>query len=56
MDEQQLLSSYFGIKTYIEDTRIASFFSFIQQSKDFDRIKIREEVYEKIETYFENAN
>ena len=55
MDEQQLLSSYFGTKTYIEDTRIASFFSFIQQSKDFDRIKIREEVYEKIETYFENA-
>ncbi len=55
MDEQQLLSSYFGIKTYIEDTRIASFFSFIQQSKDFDRIKIREEVYEKVETYFEDT-
>ncbi|QMU63173.1 MAG: helicase [Flavobacteriaceae bacterium] len=53
--EQAVLDSYFGKKTYIENAQIASFFSFFQLSRDLDRIKIREEVYEKIETYFEDT-
>jgi len=54
-DEQALLSEYFENNTYIEDAKIPSFFSFFQKSKDFGRIKIREEVYEKIEAYFEKV-
>jgi len=53
-EEKQLLKSYFGDKNYIEDAQIVSFFSFIHKSRDLERIKIREEVYEKVETYFEN--
>lgn len=53
-DEAKLLEAYFGKKSHINDHEIASFFSFFQKSRDFNRIKIREEVYEKIETYFEN--
>ncbi|MEW4923515.1 DEAD/DEAH box helicase [Algibacter sp. 2305UL17-15] len=54
-DEEKLINSYFGNATYIEDFKIASFFSFFQNSRDFQRIKIREEVFEKIETHFENV-
>ncbi len=53
-DEKQLITSHFGTKNYIEHSKTASFFSFIHKSKDFQRIKIREEVLEKIEDYFEN--
>ncbi len=54
MEEKQLLKSHFGNKNYIEDSQIASFFSFVHKSRDLERIKIREEVYEKVEAYFEN--
>lgn len=54
-DEQRLLNSYFGTKKCIEHSKSAPFFSFLQKSKDFDRIKIREEVYEKIESYYEKS-
>jgi SNF2 family DNA or RNA helicase len=50
--EQQLLNKYFGNKHSIEDHQMASFFPFLQKSADFGRIKIREEVLEKIEAYF----
>lgn len=50
--EQQLLKQYFGNKHSIEDHQMASFFPFLQKSADFERIKIREEVLEKIEAYF----
>ena len=53
-DEKELLTQFFGNNTSIENSRIAQFFSFIHRSRDFQRIKIREEVYEKVETYFEN--
>ncbi|MGB1283592.1 MAG: DEAD/DEAH box helicase, partial [Polaribacter sp.] len=53
-EEHQLLNSYFGDKNYIEDSKIALFFSFIHASRDFHRIKIRKEVFEKIEIFFEN--
>lgn len=52
-EEQNLLNSHFGSKNYIEDTKIASFFSFLQKSNDYERIKVREEVYEKVESYFD---
>ncbi|MFV0539909.1 MAG: DEAD/DEAH box helicase [Aestuariibaculum sp.] len=52
-DEQRLLNAYFGTKTYINHSKTAQFFSFLQKSKDFSRIKIRDEVYEKIESHFE---
>lgn len=54
-DEEALLTSYFKNETYINDTEIVSFFSFFQKSRDFGRIKIREEVYEKIEAHFEQS-
>lgn len=52
-EEKKLIHTYFGTKNYIEHSKTASFFSFIHKSKDFQRIKIREEVLEKIEDYFE---
>lgn len=53
MFEDKLLKSYFNNQTFIEDSQLPSFFSFINAARDFQRIKIREEVFEKIETYFE---
>mgnify|MGYP003673971905 FL=1 len=51
--EEKLLKSYFKNQTFIEDSQLPSFFSFINKARDFERIKIREEVFEKMETYFE---
>ncbi|WP_445733532.1 SNF2-related protein, partial [Mariniflexile sp.] len=51
--EEKLLKSYFKNQTFIEDSQLPSFFSFINKARDFERIKIREEVFGKMETYFE---
>ena len=53
-EEANILKSYFGNKKSIEDTQIANFASFLYKSRDLERIKIREEVFEKVELYFEN--
>ncbi len=53
-EEKALLTDYFGDSTSIENSQIAQFFSFVHRSRDFQRIKIRAEVFEKVETYFEN--
>ncbi len=53
-EEQALLELYFGNKNYIEHSQIAAFFSFVHKSRDMERIKIRDEVFEKVERYFEN--
>jgi SNF2 family DNA or RNA helicase len=53
-DEEQLIKAHFGNGTVIEESQMASFFSLLHKSRDFPRIKIREEVFEKIEDYFEN--
>ncbi|WP_142783912.1 DEAD/DEAH box helicase [Changchengzhania lutea] len=53
-EEAILLKNYFGNKHSIEDTEIATFSSFLYKSRDLARIKIREEVFEKVEMYFEN--
>lgn len=52
-DETELLKAHFGNDKSIEDSQIASFFSFLHKSRDFQRIKIREEIFEKVEAYFE---
>ncbi|MBJ7879601.1 DEAD/DEAH box helicase [Gelidibacter salicanalis] len=52
-EEKKLLTSYFGNKNHIGDSKIAPFYSFVHKSRDLERIKIREEVYEKVEAYFE---
>jgi hypothetical protein len=51
-DEEQILKKYFADKSYIEHQQTAHFFSFIQQSFDYKRIKIRPEVLEKIEKHY----
>jgi len=53
-DEEELLSQYFGNRHYIEHDQSAEFFNFIQRSMDFQRIKIRPEVTEKVEAYYSN--
>lgn len=52
-EEKKLLTSYFGNKNHIEDAQIPGFFSFVHKSRDLERIKIRQEVFEKVEAYFE---
>lgn len=52
-EEEQLLKSHFGNKNHIGESEIATFFSFVHKSRDLERIKIRPEVFEKIETHFE---
>lgn len=54
-EEDELIRSYFGKNTFLEDSQLAKFFTFFQKSADFHRIKIREEVYEKIESHFEHV-
>lgn len=53
-DEKEIINEYFGNNTCIEDSKMASFFSFISKTSAFERIKIREEVFDKIEAYFED--
>lgn len=52
-EESRLLKAHFGNKKHIDDSQIASFLSFIHKSRDLERIKVREEVFEKVEAYFE---
>lgn len=52
-EEEKLIKAYFGNKQFISDSEISSFFSFVHKSRDLERIKIREEVFEKVEAYFE---
>jgi len=51
-EEQTLIDQFFGNEKHIENNKLAHFFSFINKAADFERIKIREEVIEKIERYF----
>ncbi|HET8735703.1 MAG TPA: DEAD/DEAH box helicase, partial [Pricia sp.] len=53
-EEERLITSYFGKSGFIDDAQIPSFFSFMHKARDLQRIKIREEVFEKVEAYFEN--
>jgi SNF2 family DNA or RNA helicase len=52
-DEEELIQDFFGNKNFIDENQIESFFEFIQKSRDLERVKVRNEVFEKIESYFE---
>ncbi len=51
-EEALLIHNYFGDAKHIETDKLAHFSSFINHAADFERIKIREEVIEKIDRYF----
>lgn len=53
-DERALLDYYFGNNTFIENSEMESFSTFIYESADFQRIKIRQEVIDKLDAFFEN--
>ncbi len=52
-EEATLLKTFFRSSTFIDDSQIANFLLFLNKSRDFERIKIRDEVFERIESYFE---
>jgi len=54
LEEQLLLSRYFKKSTFIEDDGLKSFLAFLEESADFQRILIRPEVREKVESAFEH--
>jgi len=51
-EEEALITKYFGNGKHIESSKLEYFFSFINEAADCERIKIREEVIEKIEHHF----
>lgn len=53
--EEKLLKEFFGNSNFIENDKIIPFFSFINKARDFQRIKIREEVFEQVERYVETT-
>lgn len=52
-EEEELLNTYFNDKNYLESNQLKRFFGFIQQANNSERIKIRPEVYQKLENYFQ---
>jgi len=53
LEEQLLLSRYFKKATFIENDELKGFLGFLEESADFQRIHIRPEVREKVESAFE---
>jgi len=53
IEEQLLLSRYFKKATFIENDELKGFLGFLEESADFQRIQIRPEVREKVESAFE---
>lgn len=53
-EEHDFLSTYFNEENYLETSKIHQFFKFVQQANTFERIKIRKEVYETVENYFQD--
>ncbi|MCD6543794.1 MAG: DEAD/DEAH box helicase [Flavobacteriaceae bacterium] len=53
MEEQLIISRFFRDTTFIGDDKLDSFLEFINEAKKFSLIKIRPEVYSKLERYFE---
>ena len=51
-DASQLIRKYFGRKQYIEESKIPIFSNFLSEVVRFPEIKVRPEVSEKIERYF----
>ncbi len=53
-NEQLLISRYFKNTSFIEEDQLESFLDFIKEAEKMDHIKIRPEVYKKLEKHFEN--
>ena len=51
----ELLYRYFGNNNFVEDDEIENLLGFFEQSKNFKQILIRPEVYEKIDSWYEQA-
>ena len=52
-NEQLLISRYFKNTSSIEEDQLESFLDFIKEAEKVDHIKIRPEVYKKLEKHFE---
>lgn len=52
-EESDFLNTYFNDEQYVELSKVNQFFKFVQQANTFERIKIRKEVYETVENYFQ---
>ncbi|MFW5754772.1 MAG: DEAD/DEAH box helicase, partial [Marinilabiliaceae bacterium] len=50
---QMLLSKYFGRENFISDKQIPEFLNFIEEAQNHPEIRIRPEVPEKIESFYE---
>lgn len=54
-NEHYLIKEYFGQEKFIEDSEIPNFLGFLEKAQENPLIKIRPEVNEKIERYFEKS-
>ncbi|MDR1932519.1 MAG: DEAD/DEAH box helicase [Spirochaetales bacterium] len=52
-DEKELISAFFGKRTFLEEKQVKSFLQFIEKAADFENICIRPEVREKVERCYE---
>jgi len=50
----KLIKKFFKSSTYIEDHKAKAFLSFLQKTESIDKIKVRQEVVDKVETAFSN--
>ncbi len=53
MEEQLIISRFFKDSSFVDDDKLDSFLEFLDSAKKFSLIKIRQEVYNKVERYFE---
>ncbi len=53
LEEQLIISRFFKNASFIEDNELESFLEFVNVASKFTSIKIRPEVYSKLERYFE---
>jgi SNF2 family DNA or RNA helicase len=53
LEEQELITKFFGREKYIEDSQCQAFLEFIKEASMFNSFRIRPEVSEKVENAFE---
>ncbi|MDR0731415.1 MAG: DEAD/DEAH box helicase, partial [Treponema sp.] len=52
--EKELIANFFKAKPFIENANIKPFLKFLEAAESFDTIRIRPEVREKVERYYED--
>ncbi|MDZ7606954.1 MAG: DEAD/DEAH box helicase [Cyclobacteriaceae bacterium] len=52
-EEKALISKYFGSSTFIDDGETENFAGFLEEAKSFENIKIRPEVPDLVESFFD---